>query len=199
MNRLTAVRLDRDRELSADIVPEAYFKCSAIRELSYPWAELAFERQFTEVRAAWTDKYLYVHLWAKDGWMVKDDCLEVFLQPDSQWYRVWSIQASGTCVECRVAGWGSGPIEQQHLTKQGKPQAQCKVRKHDAGWVVEMRIPFAKDLGRVPNRGEAWPATFTRTDVDRQGRSSLSTFSTLASDSPVWFHQPSGFGQIIFG
>ncbi len=72
MNTLTALRLDRDRELSADIVPEAYFRCQAIRELSYPWATRNFERQLTEVRAAWTDKFLYIHLWAKDSWITAE-------------------------------------------------------------------------------------------------------------------------------
>jgi hypothetical protein len=65
--------------------------------------------------------------------------------------------------------------------------------------VVETRIPWAKDFGKIPRRGDSWRATFNRIDVDRQGRTSLSTWSGLDPGSPVWFHQPEGFGQIVFG
>lgn len=209
MNTLTVLRLDRDRDLSADIVPEAYFRCQAIRELAYPWDSKTVERQLTEIRAAWTDKFLYVHLWAKDSWIVaqetrpkgavyRDDCLEVFLQPEEDRYWGWEVNALGTLLEYKTAGWGSGPVEERHFDYKWKTSALLKTRRHDAGWVVEMKIPFAKDLGRTPRRGEAWRATFNRIDVDRQGRESLSTFSDLPSDGPIWFHQPAGFGQIVF-
>jgi len=210
MNTVTALRLDRDRDLSADIIPEAYFRCQAVRELSYPWPGRTFERQLTEVRAAWTDRFLYLHLWAKDSWITakevnakgpvyNDDCLEVFLQPEEGRYWGWEVNALGTVLDYRVAGWGTDPVEDRFLDLKWKTSAFLKVRKHDAGWVLEMKIPFAKDLGRNPQRGDSWRATFNRVDVDRQGRSSLSTFSTLDGDGPVWFHQPPGFGQIVFG
>ena len=210
MNTLTALRLDRDRDLSADIVPEAYFRCQAVRELLYPWPARTFERQLTEIRAAWTDKFLYVHLWAKDNWVTaqetkakgpvyNDDCLEIFLQPDEGRYWGWEVNALGTLLDYKVEGWGSGPVEDKHFDYKWKTSSLLKIRKHDAGWVAEMKIPFAKDLGRTPRHGDSWRAAFNRIDIDRQGRSSLSTFSTLESDGPVWFHQPSAFGQIVFG
>ncbi len=210
MNTLTALRLDRDRDLSADIVPEAYFRCQACRELAYPWAEKTVERQLTEIRAAWTDKFLYVHLWAKDSWIVavetkakgpvyKDDCLEMFLQPQDGIYYGWEVNALGTLLDYKVTGWDAGPVEPKHFDEKWKSSALIKVRKHDAGWVVEMKVPFLKDLGLAPRRGDAWRATFNRIDLDRQSRASLSTFSELDPGSPVWFHQPTGFGQIVFG
>lgn len=210
MNTITAIHLDRDREVSGDIVPEAYFKSPAVRELSYPWAAHTFERQFTEVRTVWSDKYLYVHLWAKDNWVTaketkakgpvyRDDCLEVFLMPEPGRYWGWEINAVGTCLEYRVEGWGTGPVEDRHMDLKWKTAAQWKARKHDAGWVLELRIPFSKDLGRsCPRPGETWGITFNRLDLDRQNRMSLSTFSTLAPEGPVWFHQPPAFGQIVF-
>ena len=200
MNTITALRLDRDRDLSADIVPEAYFRCQAIRELSFPWATNAFERQFTEARLAWTDKYLYIHLWAKDSWIVVgEDSLEVFLQPEDGRYWGWQANASGVGSGFLVADWGLGPVEKRHIESRPKTQTQWKTRRHDAGWVLELKIPFAKDLGRVPRRGETWRVTFNRTDVDRQGRATLSTFSDLSPDDLGWFHQPQGFGQLVFG
>ncbi|MEI8095679.1 MAG: carbohydrate-binding family 9-like protein [Spirochaetales bacterium] len=210
MKSVTALRLAKDHELSGDIVPEVYLKCQAIRELEYPWASNTFERQLTEVRAAWTDKYLYVHLWAKDSWVVaketkpkgkvyEDDCLEVFLRPDPQaGYIGWEVNALGTLLEYTVEGWGQGPVEYEHFDYKWKSAAQWKVRRHDAGFVLELRIPFAKDLGQVPQRGDVWGATFNRLDLDRQGRQSLSTWSRLGPEK-VWFHQPSGFGQLVFG
>lgn len=210
MNTITALRLDRDRDLTGDIVPETYFKCQAVRELSFPWASHSFERQFTEIRAGWTDRFLYVHLWAKDSWIsaretkakgrvYQDDCLEVFLMPDEGRYWGWEVNALGTLLEYKTEGWGSGTVEERHFDYQWKTGALWKAKRHDAGWVLEVKIPFAKDLGRTPRRGDAWRATFNRLDLDRQGRQTLSTFSDLASDSPVWFHQPAGFGQLVFG
>jgi hypothetical protein len=210
MNTITALKLDRDRDLTADIVPEAYFRCQTIRELDFPWAQATFEQQFTEIRAAWSDRFLYLHLWAKDSWIVatetkpkgrvyQDDCLEVFLMPESDRYWGWEVNPLGTLLDYRVEGWAGGAVEEKHFDYKVKSQAQTKVRRHDAGWVFELRVPFVKELGRTPRRGEAWGATFNRLDVDRQGRQSLSTFSTLDAGSPVWFHQPSGFGQILFG
>jgi hypothetical protein len=90
-------------------------------------------------------------------------------------------------------------VEDRHIDVKYKTFAQWKARRHDAGWVFEIRLPFAKEFGRTPRRGEAWRITFNRLDLDRQGRQTLSTFSDLAADSPVWFHQPGGFGQILFG
>jgi len=207
---LTALRLDRDRDLTADIVPETYLRCSALRELQYPWPDRTFERQLTEVRAAWTDRFLYVHLWAKDSWVVahetkakgpvyQDDCLEVFLSPEPGRYFGWEINALGTLLDYRVAGWGEGPVEDRHMDLKWKSAAAFKVRKHDAGWVLEVKIPFAKDLGRAPARGEGWGVAFNRLDLDRRGRISLSTSSSLTAEDPVWFHQPPAFGQIVFG
>lgn len=210
MNTLTVLRFDRDRDLTGDIVPEAYFRCQAVREWNFPWASRTWDRQFTEVRAGWTDKFLYLHLWAKDSWIVaretkakgrvdEDDCLEVFLMPDEGRYRGWEANALGTLREFQVEGWGAGPVEEKHLDTKWKSQALWKARKHDAGWVLEMKIPFVRDLGRVPRVGETWRATFNRLDVDRQGRSTLSTFSDLQAEDPIGFHQPLRFGQILFG
>lgn len=191
MNTLTALRLDRDRELSGDIIPEAYFKCVAVRELAYPWASHDAERQLTEIRAAWTDKFLYLHLWAKDSWITAEDKMAVVLQRAEE-SLVWEASASGTVTPSRALG---GDARFDHGWKSS---AQSKIRRHDAGWVWEIRVPFAKDLGEPPRRGETWRASFHRTDVDRRGRSSLSTFSELGPDTEVNFHQPQGFGQILF-
>ena len=210
MNTLNVLRLDRHRDLTGDIIPEAYFRCQAVRELSYPWPSRNFERQLTEVRAAWTDKFLYLHLWAKDSWVTAqetkpkgrvydDDCLEVFLQLDEGRYWGWEVNALGTLLEYRVNVPTAGPVEEKHFDYKWKTAALWKARRHDAGWVLELKVPFAKDLGRTPLRSETWRATFNRIDVDRQGHSSLSTFSNLAEDSAIWFHQPLGFGQIVFG
>jgi hypothetical protein len=210
VNTLNVLRFDRDRELTGDIVPEAYFRCAAVRELSFPWAARSFERQFTEIRAGWTDKFLYVHLWAKDSWIVgreakpkgrvyEDDCLEVYLMPEPARYWGWEVNPLGTLLDYRVEGWGSGVVEEKHFDYRWKSSAQGKVRRHDAGWVFELKVPFQKDLGVVPRRGDTWRATFNRLDLDRQGRQTLSTFSDLSGEGPIWFHQPDGFGQIVFG
>jgi hypothetical protein len=192
LNTLTALRLERDRELTGDIIPEAYFKCVAIRELAYPWASHDAERQLTEVRAAWTDKFLYLHLWAKDSWITAEDKLTVVLRRAEE-ILVWEASASGPVSSSRAAG------AEARFEAGWKSAAQSKIRLHDAGWVWDLRVPFAKDLGEPPRRGEAWSASFHRTDVDRRGRTSLSTFSDLGPETEVNFLQPAGFGQILFG
>ena len=199
MNTLQVLRFERDRELTGDIVPEAYFRCQAVRELSFPWASRSFERQFTEIRAGWTDKFLYLHLWAKDSWITPEDSLTLALMPEEGRYWVWEANALGALSSCRVEGWGSGPVEERHLDNRWKSAAAWKAKRHDAGWVFEVKVPFHKDLGRIPQRGDVWRATFQRADADRQGRSTVSTFSDFEASSEVWFHQPSRFGQIVFG
>ena len=191
------LRLDRDRDLTGDIVPEAYFKCVAVRELTYPWATYDAERQLTEVRAAWTDKFLYLHLWAKDSWMTAEDRLSVHLQRGESEYWVWEASASGALTAYKASGW-SDPSGIR-FDRGWKSAAQTKIRLHDAGWVWELRVPFAKDLGDLPHRGDGWRASFHRTDVDRRGRTSLSTFSDLADAPAGEFHRPEGFGRLLFG
>jgi hypothetical protein len=204
MNRIktdttvTAYRLERDHNLTADIVPEAYFRCQAVRELNFPFSAHVFDRQFTEVRLAWTDKFFYVHLWAKDSWVVKEDRLELILMPNADHYWGWEVNALGTLLEYTVEGWGEGPVEKRHMVYHKKTGVPFKTKKHDAGWVGEFKIPFAKDLRPLPRTGDTWRITFNRYDSDRQGRLTLSTFSNLGHE-PIWFHQPAGFGQIVFG
>ncbi len=192
LNTLTALRLDRDRDLTGDIVPETYFRCVAVRELAYPWPSYDAERQLTEIRAAWSDKFLYLHLWAKDSWVTAEDKLTVVFQRSGEWL-LWEASASGTVVSSRA------PDEAELKFADRKSAAQSKIRVHDAGWVWELRIPFAKDLGENARRGETWRASFHRTDVDRRGRSSLSTFSELAPSPEGNFFQPAGVGQLVFG
>ena len=191
LNTLNALRLDRDRELTGDIVPEAYFKCVAVRELAYPWPSHDAERQLTEIRAAWTEKFLYLHLWAKDSWITADDRLTVFLQRSEQEYLVWECSASGAIASYKALGTDN------RFDRTWKTAAQSKIRLHDAGWVCELRIPFAKDWGSSPQRGETWGASFHRTDVDRRGRTSLSTFSDVAADAETDLHR-TPFGQMVF-
>jgi hypothetical protein len=191
LNTLTAFRIDRDRDLTGDIVPEAYFKCVAVRELAYPWPNYDAERQLTEIRSAWSDKFLYLHLWAKDSWITAEDKLTVVLQRGDTSF-LWEASASGTVAPSRASG--VGPFD-----RTWKSAAQSKIRLHDAGWVWELRIPLAKDLGEPARRGETWRASFHRTDVDRRGRSSLSTFSELGPEPEGDFQQPAGFGQLVFG
>jgi len=190
MNTLNALRLERDRELTGDIVPEAYFKCVAVRELEYPWASHDAERQLTEIRAAWTDKFLYLHLWAKDSWITEGDKLTAVLQRGEE-LLVWEGEPPAKLSAYRVSG------AESKVDRSWKTAAQTKLRMHDAGWVWELRVPFAKDIGEAPQRGQLWRASFHRTDVDRRGRTSLSTFSTAGGGEPD-FHQAAGFGQIVF-
>ncbi len=210
MKTVVALRLEKDHELSASILPEVYFKCSSIKELGFPWPTNNFERQNTEIRVAWSAKFLYVHYWAHDnailatetkpkGKVYLDDCLEFFARPDPHGpYVGWEINALGTLLEYTVQGWGEGPVETPHFDYKWKSAAQWKTQKHNAGWVLELKIPFEKDFGKTPARGDRWAVTFNRIDVDTRGRLSSSTWSTLEPE-PVWFHQPRGFGELVFG
>ncbi len=120
-------------------------------------------------------------------------------------------QRPGTLLDYKVEGWGTSAVEEKHFDYKWKTSALFRVRRHDAGWVLEIKIPFAKDLLRTPRRGDSWRATFNRIDIDRQGHSSLSTFSALnrrdrfgstslprsarlSSDSPLHLTRPVWFG-----
>jgi len=194
MNHMTALRLDRDRDPTADIVPEAYFRCVAVRELEFPSPETAVERQLTEARAAWTEKFLYVHLWFKDGWITKDDTVEVAFQPEVGINRVvgWKISALGD-----VWALDEGGLKAKDRSRTGP---LVKVRRHDAGWVVELKLSFLKDLIAQPRTGDSWGLTLHRTDVDRRNRVTHSTFSSdVVGGDESGFRDPRNFGRLLFG
>ncbi len=177
-----------------DIVPEALFRAIAIRELDYPWPDHDVERQLTEIRASWTDKFLYLHVWAKDSWVTAEDKIHLVLRRGDR-SQVWEATAAGTVTSYQA--WGQGG--ETTFDRSWKTTAQSKIRLHDAGWVWEMRIPFAKDLGDVPARGDSWRAGVFRTDVDRRGRTSLSAFAEAPGPGEPDFHQPEILAQLIFG
>lgn len=205
MKTCSALFLEKDHELTAGILPEVYFKSPSVKDFDFPWYEKAPSRQLSEVRAAWSPRFLYLHLWANDtfvaakenrpkGLVTQDDCFSVFLQPPGTGYWVWEVNALGTLREYKVPGT---PVDEASFDHKWKTKALWKTQKHPAGWVLELKIPFEKDLGLTPRPGESWKATFNRFDVDSRGLLSLSTWSQLSA-SDQGFHHPQGFGELRF-
>ena len=198
MKICTAFYLNRDHDLTADILPEVYLRCASIKELSFPWPDFAFERELTEIRAAWSARSLYVHFWVKDNWITASSTLGVFVQPQSNRYCGFEIPVRGNFQAFRVTDWApSEKVRPEQIDRKWKSAAVWKTRKHDAGWVGEIRIPFEKDFGVTPSRGDSWQITFNRTDINQRAQKSFSTWSEIEGE-PGWFHQPQGFGTLKF-
>lgn len=185
MMTLQSIRLDRDHEPLADILPESYLRSTAVREFLFPWPEQTFEEQFTELRSVWSEKYLYLHLWAKDSWIVPaDDRLTLSLISEANVW-TWTAVAGGAITSQRETSGKSEP--------RWKSQATPKVRRHDAGWTWEIRIPWAKDLGLSPVSNAVLGLLVVREDKNRQNKTSVSVFGEPVGEDPG----PGWAGQLV--
>lgn len=118
-----------------------------------------------------------------DGKVWRDDCFELFLQPDlsGKAYFHWVGNAAGTLYDARCEGfvrdksWNSG--------------ATVKVAKRGDGWSALLTVPFAA-LGGVPAPDAVWGFN--------AGRENPVTCEVLSRVPMAKFHQPELFGKLCF-
>lgn len=115
----------------------------------------------TSVRLCWdhTALYIYAELAdapsvrpvaqasGKDPRFFEDDCFQVFLAPgtDPATYYHFAVSATGASLE----SYSRGPANAQ------EDAWECAAKQSNAGWLAEMRIPFAT-LGVTPQVGDTW-------------------------------------------
>lgn len=209
MKTCSAAFLEKDHDLTAGILPEVYFRSPSVKDFEFPWYEKAPFRQTTEVRTAWSLRFFYIHFWASDTFVTAretrpktpfplDDSLSVFLQPSGSSYWVWEVNALGTLHDYKVPGVpDQGLADEGTFDRKGKTHAQWKTARHPAGWTLELRIPWEKEVGAVPFHGASWKIAFNRVDVDNRSQIALSSWSELPAET-VGFHQASVFGELKF-
>jgi hypothetical protein len=206
MSVCTAIYLDRDHEPSAGIFPEKYFRCSAVTDFHF--LSPVWDRQLTEVRAAWSPKHLYFHFWALDNLIIAretrpkgrlelDDSLGVYISREPGLYLGWEVNPLGTLAEVRVKHTGD-IVQESEIDRSWKSAALLKTERYPSGWAWEIKIPFDKELRGKPLPGDRWKVAFHRNDVDMQGRITLSSW-TIPAEGSLRFHSPSTFGELLFG
>ena len=206
MSACIARFLDRDHEPSAGILPETFFKCSAITEWQFPWPDKAYERVTTEVRLAWSVKYLYVHFWSLDSYFLAretkpkgrvdlDDFVSVIVA-HAGLCRGWMVNPLGVVAEFS-APFQEAPLAESDINRGWKSAALGKIGHFPAGWSWELRIPFEKDFSVVPARGDVWKVQFQRQDIDKQGHVSRAEWSA-PHDRTSGILDPGSFGDIQF-
>ncbi len=124
----------------------------------------------TEAAVTWDDAHLYVAFAStdRDPWgtlMNRDDRLweqevvEVFLDPDGDGrnYAELEVSPHNIVVDLLIAAAGAGGPNARRWDVAG---LQTAVRRHDAGWIAEMAIPWAALAGAgvsaAPRPGDTW-------------------------------------------
>ncbi len=202
----TARFLDRDHEPSAGILPETFFKCSAVTEWQFPWPDKAYERVTTEVRLAWSVKYLYVHFWSLDSYLLAretkpkgrvdlDDFVSITVAHGGL-CRSWMVNPLGVLAEFS-APYQEAPLAESEINRAWKSAALGKTGHFPAGWSWELRIPFEKDFSVVPSRADVWKVQFQRQDIDKQGHVSRAEWSAPHGGTSGVL-DPGSFGDLQF-
>jgi len=184
----------------------------------FPWWKSG-EKEQTEARLLWDDRYLYVafscsdkHIWAEyfdmNATTYKDDCVELFWNPNpgaGNRYYMFEINCIGNLLsvyydfdaESDIHDRGSR-IMVPHIaqTIRGTVNNDSDV---DSGWIIEMAVRFdeyPKLWGKTaPDAGDMW-----RVGLNRCGGKTNEQYSQWSpSQTPEPnFHVPSDFGRIVF-
>lgn len=186
---------------------------AVVDSLRMPWWTSG-EREGTRVQLAWDDTALYVafqardrHIWAtlaeRDAPVSRDDCVEVFIAPDTAAVGVYfnfEINALGTILDRsprdgRSGDWNAAGLRvaiaiDGTLNEDGD---------EDRGWVAEIALPFA-DLAPFAPRLPPVPGDVWRLNLYRIGgrvNPQFSAWSDTGTPEPQ-YHVPARFGIVRF-
>ncbi len=185
-------------------------------ELMFPWPEQTGPKQKTTVRMLYDDERLFISYVCEDTEVTaiyknhddptyKDDCVEVFINPDEtqNFYYGLEMNALATLFDYFFL-WPKPNLLRYDMvgvtvgaTIDGQVNNPDVV---DTGWSLEVAIPFknfsefAQNL--PPKPGDTWRANLARWDGVAPNRCmSLWCDSGLKIPGP---HNPSRFGRLIF-
>jgi hypothetical protein len=185
-------------------------------DFKFPWWKEG-EKEQTEAKMLWDDKFLYVsfhcddkHIWA-DHYDINtstclDDCAEIFWNPNpggGMSFNQFEINCFGNVLSEYYnfeKGMNSGlhTVMVPHIghTTQGTVNNDADT---DKGWIVEVAIRFSDypELSKkiAPSDGDMW-----RVGLHRCGGKTNEQYSQWSpSQTPgPNFHRPQDFGKIIF-
>jgi hypothetical protein len=192
----------------------------------------------TRAKLMWDDQFLYVgaeleepHVWAtleeRDAVIYQDNDFEIFIDPDGDTHQYYELEinALGTVWDLFLVkpyrdggpalhGWDIPGLR----TAVAVDGTLNDPSDRDAGWTVEMALPWsalavAAPGRRPPTRGERWRVNFSRVqwDVDVVGsryvkRTDPATGKPLSEHNWVWapqgavdMHRPEMWGIVQFG
>jgi len=199
------------------ILNEADWAAAAsVGPFQFPWWT-AGDKEQTEVKMLWDDKFLYVsykaddkHIWADhydtNSDTCLDDCVEIFWNPNplaGNAYHMFEMSCLGNLLSvtnnlARNIKERESRILPPHIgqTIQGTVNNDADT---DAGWILEIAIRFADYTelsgGKIPSEGDIW-----RVGLNRCGgkvNEQFSQWSPSLTPKPN-FHSPNDFGKIIF-
>lgn len=173
------------------------------------------EKEQTEVRLLWDDKYLYAGYFCRDkhisakvterhGPVSLDDCVELFISPNPARVRNYyglEINAIGTMLGSRKSDDGKTLVRWVPDGLLYRTSFHGLAAKQDAPsddhWILEMAVPwasFSADAAHTPPRdGDRW-----RLNLNRSGgvtNPQYSTWSPVSTPAPN-FHVPEAFGWV---
>ena len=188
-----------------------------VGEFAFPWWTEG-EKEQTEVKMLWDDTFLYVaykcddkHIWADhydtNSDTYKDDCVEMFWDPNPsdprRKYNMFEIDCIGNLLSVYV---GSGVSIKEKISRIMVPHISQSIQgtvnndsDQDIGWILEIAVRFSdyKELfdGTPPKDGDMW-----RIGLNRCGgrtNEQRSQWSPSQTEKPN-FHRPEDFGKVFF-
>lgn len=183
----------------------------------FPWWTEG-EKEQTEVKMLWDDTFLYVayrcddkHIWADhydtNSDTYKDDCVEMFWDPNPsdprRKYNMFEMDCIGNLLSVYV---GSGVSIKEKISRIMVPHISQSIQgtvnddsDQDTGWILEIAVRFSdyKELfdGATPKDGDMW-----RIGLNRCGgkiNEQRSQWSPSQTEKPN-FHRPEDFGKVFF-
>lgn len=215
--RYTIQRTAAPLKIDGKLDEPAWFAARSVGDFQFAWYESG-KREQTVAKLLWDDQHLYVgyicedaHISGtttkRDGPVWKDDCVEVFVAPNSDHPLVYfniEMNVRGMSLDnYHPEGVGSRPEQPWNpdglkiaTTVHGTLNDDSDV---DSFWILEAAIPLA-DLShaakRIPPRaGDVWHLNLNR--LGGKTNPQYSQWSPGTAKKPQ-FHRPQDFGRVIF-
>jgi|UPI0004BBC50C predicted TIM-barrel fold metal-dependent hydrolase len=205
---VTARSMEQDFKLTGDLSHPAWYKAEPTYLEQDSKTGKVLPESSTEIRALWTDQYLYV------GFKASFETLNTFQPPNLAGERIglWEKDVVemfigsepkkiGRYKEFQVSPTGerldlSLELPNRDFDWSSQWATAVNVDEETHIWRSEMKIPLTAiaDQGNdaAPNKGDRWPVNFYRMDTPRKGF--LAWNPTLHGS----FHKPDRFGWMRF-
>ena len=182
-------------------------------ELVFPWWDQSKgPKDKTRVKLLWDESHLYLgyvckdpHISAyvtrRDGKTYTDDCVEVFVAPDSRAvgdYYGFEINAAGVVLDYANASGGQSDVAGDCEGMQVAVDIEGTLNDdsdRDTRWVVEVSIPFSSFPAGTPRSGDMWRLNLNRCGGETKPQ--FSQWSNSKTPAPN-FHVPERFGEVFF-
>jgi hypothetical protein len=190
-------------------------RAESVGDFIFPWWESG-EKEQTEVKILWDDTFLYIsykvddkHIWAEhydtNATTYKDDCVELFWNPDprQEKYNMFEINAIGNLLSVYT---GSGVSIHERISRIIPPHIAQTIQGTvnndddiDTGWILEVAVRFSDypelSVKSAPEPGDMWRIGLNR--LGGKTNPQYSQWSSAGGEEPA-FHTPKFFGKIFF-